>query len=161
MSVYTDIAQHIIDLISEEWRRQGHDLTGAFTKGLTYKVDENQNEININIYDNTERGYGVILNKGVPAANIPYSPGSGARSSRYIAGLANYAKLRMGADDKTALSIAFAIAAKHKREGMPLPGTVRYSSTGKRTQFVEDATADIRGYVEKKLGELIKEAIEI
>ena len=63
--------------------------------------------------------YMATINTGVTASRIPYSRGSGARSSQYIQGLTNYVKRRMGKSDKEAKSIAFAIASKHKKEGMP------------------------------------------
>lgn len=137
-----ELARAIIDRIALEWQRQGHHLTGAFEQALTYEIDGET----IRIYDN--KGYGSILNKGVPAEQIPFSPGSGAKTSRYIQGLANYAKLRMGVNDKLALSIAFAIAYTHKREGMPSKGSVKYSSTGKRIQFVEDGVPEIERLVD-------------
>jgi hypothetical protein len=45
----------------------------------------------------------------------------------------------MGKSDKEAKGIAFAIASKHKKEGMPTKGSVRFSKTGKRTGFIEQA----------------------
>jgi hypothetical protein len=81
----------------------------------------------------------AYLNAGIPGPRIPYSPGSGARHSKYIEGLKQYAKARMNASDKEALGIAFAIASKHKREGMPTRSSARFSQTGKRTGFIETA----------------------
>jgi hypothetical protein len=62
----------------------------------------------------------------------------------------------MGVDDKAALSIAFAIAYKHKAEGMPTAASNRFSQTGKRTQFVEDATKEI----DEVVRELMTETVE-
>lgn len=139
MIQYDTIAQRIIDLIGEEWVKQGHELTGDFRKKMTYEIDKDI----IRIYDNTDRGYGKILEHGVPAERIPFSPGSGARTSKYIQGLVRYAKARLGADDKTALSIAFAIAYKHKEGGMPTEASKRFSQTGHRVGFVEDSVPQI------------------
>ena len=50
-----------------------------------------------------------------------------------------YAKQKFGASDKESKSIAFAIASKHKKEGMPTKASAKYSSTGKRTGFIETA----------------------
>ena len=50
-----------------------------------------------------------------------------------------YAKLRFGASDKESKSIAFAIASKHKKEGMPTIKSQKHSKTGKRTGFIETA----------------------
>jgi len=42
-------------------------------------------------------------------------------------------------DEKKSLSVAFAIAHTQKKHGMPTPGSYKYSSSGKRTEFIEDA----------------------
>lgn len=157
MDKLDNIAQEIIQLIGDEWIKQGHDLTGAFVQGLSYEIVDNI----IYIYDTTNSGYGKILNAGVSADRIPFSPGSGANTSKYIQGLVRYARLRMGASDKDALSIAFAIAHKHKKEGMPTQESARFSSTGKRTQFVEDATQEVDKIVEKYMDQFVNELIEV
>lgn len=157
MDKLDNIAQEIIQLIGDEWIKQGHDLTGAFVQGLSYEIVDNI----IYIYDTTNSGYGKILNAGVSADRIPFSPGSGAKTSKYIQGLVRYAKLRMGANDKDALSIAFAIAHKHKKEGMPTEDSARFSKTGKRTQFVEDATTEVDKIVEKYMDQFVNELIEV
>jgi hypothetical protein len=128
------IAKQVIELIEQEWIKQGHNMTGAFIEKMSFEIEEGAN-VTINILDNTERTYGKIINRGVPAQNIryPYAP---AR----IKGLTDFAKFRFGASDKDAVSIAYAIATKHKAEGMPLPSSSVHSQTGKRTGFVRDAT---------------------
>lgn len=134
------IVQQIADLamqgIAIAWRAQGHELTGSAVRDMETKIIKTAKGWTIEGYLNDYMAY---LNTGVTAARIPYSPGSGARTSKYIAGLQRYAKMRMGVSDKEALSIAFAIASKHKREGMPTRGSARFSSTGKRTGFVDEA----------------------
>ena len=152
IEIYENIAKQALALIAEEWKKQGHNLTGKFVNELTYNISTNSESTKIDLIDGNENAYGVILNKGVPADKIPFSPGSGAKSSKYIAGLTNYAKLRMGASDKDAVSIAFAIAHKHKKEGMPTQASKKYSKTGERTRFVEA--------VETKITEIIKKEIK-
>lgn len=149
------IGQEIINLIADEWEKQGHNMTGAFTAAMTAETIEEGNTLTINIYDNTQRGYGRILDDGVTPDRIPFSPGSGRQTSKYIAGLVNYVKARMGASDKDALSIAFAIAYKHKAEGMPTQASSRFSQTGKRTGFVNDATQQIDEVVSKYVNDAI------
>jgi hypothetical protein len=96
-------------------------------------------EINTLIIDGLIPDYMAINNSGVTANRIPYTPNSGNKTSKYISGLIDYVKRRMGKSDKEAKGIAFAIASKHKREGMPTKGSVRFSTTGKRTGFIEIA----------------------
>jgi hypothetical protein len=157
MIQYYTIAQRIIDLIGEEWVKQGHELTGAFRKGMSFEIEGET----INIYDNTDRGYGKILEQGVPSERIPFSPRSGARTSKYIQGLARYAQARMGADDKTALSIAFAIAYNHKKEGMPTEASKRFSSTGRRVGFVEDSEKFIDQFLEQEVYKQLEPILQL
>jgi hypothetical protein len=167
MDKLDNIAQEIIQLIGDEWIKQGHDLTGAFVQGLSYEIVDNI----IYIYDTTNSGYGKILNAGVSADRIPFTTNSERsergwekspfKTSKYIQGLVLYAKLRKGANDKDALSIAFAIAHTQKKEGMPTKDSARFSKTGKRTQFVEDATTDVDKIVEKYMDQFVNELIEV
>jgi hypothetical protein len=131
-----DIAQMAIDAVANEWKAQGHNLTGSAVKQMETFV---KFEINTLIIEGLVPDYMAINNQGVPANKIPYYPGSGNKTSKYISGLIEYAKKRMGKSDKEAKSVAFAIASKHKREGMPTKASARFSSTGRRTGFIEIA----------------------
>jgi hypothetical protein len=144
------IAQDIVTAIADEWNAQGHDLNGSFRDGMRYRITEENDVAKIEIIDTTDSSYGKILNEGVTAQQIrsPFAP---AR----IRGLTMYAKLRMGASDKDAVSIAYAIASKHAKEGMPTPSSRQYSSTGNRTHFVEDAQKKITEILNKGLKEAI------
>ena len=155
MSKYDRIAERAIRLIGEEWEKQGHNLSGKFIdSGMEYEVKETADEVTITIHDVTERGYGKILDDGVQASQIKY-PYARAR----IQGLTQYAMARMGLDIKTATGVAYAIATKHAQEGMPLPGTVRFSSTGKRTKFVADALAEIEKIIEEEVTKRIEQEV--
>jgi hypothetical protein len=62
----------------------------------------------------------------------------------------------MGKSDKEAKGIAFAIASKHKLEGMPTKNSViKHSKTGRRTGFIEIALEKNSA----KFTELIENAI--
>ena len=131
-----DISTLAISVVATEWRAQGHELTGSAVKQMETMI---RFEINTLVIEGLVPDYMAINNQGVPANKIPYYPGSGNKTSKYISGLIDYAKKRMGKSDKEAKSVAFAIASKHKREGMPTKGSVRFSTTGKRTGFIEQA----------------------
>jgi hypothetical protein len=82
--------------------------------------------------------YGIALDQGVPADRIPFTEPSGRGGrSKYIEGLQRFAQLKLGVtDNRKSLGIAFAIARKHKKVGMPVKGP---------TQFIQktlDATED-------------------
>jgi hypothetical protein len=150
MNLYDQLAGEVMNLIRDEWDKQGHDLTGTFKESMRYEVKEEANSTVIRFIDGTERGYGIYLNIGVKPEEIryPYAP---AR----IKGLTNYAELRMGLEGKEAVSVAYAIATKHAKEGLPLPSTRKYSSTGSRTQFVQDVEGQIRETAKRYIIEII------
>jgi hypothetical protein len=131
-----DIAQMAIEAVANEWKAQGHNLTGAAIKNMETVIRMETDKIIIEGY---VPEYMAINNSGVTAPRIPYYPGSGNKTSKYISGLIEYVKKRMGKSDKEAKGIAFAIASKHKKEGMPTIGSKRFSQTGKRTGFIEEA----------------------
>jgi hypothetical protein len=123
-------------VVANEWRLQGHELTGSAVKQMETMV---RMEINTLIIEGFVPDYMAINNSGVTAARIPYTPNSGRPPSKYISGLIDYVQRRMGKSEKEAKSIAFAIASKHKKEGMPTKTSARFSKTGKRTGFIEQA----------------------
>lgn len=149
------VAQNIGDFVKKnivnQIKLQGHNLTGKLTKSVSYKVFYTQQGISL-IFEMEE--YGAILNKGVKANKIPFGGNTGAKRSKYIQGLKRFAQLRFFVDEKKALQIAFAIAHAHKRDGMPTRKSFRFSKTGKRTNFIEDALADSYPDILKLLGEL-------
>jgi hypothetical protein len=131
-----DISLLAITVVANEWRAQGHELSGSAVKQMETVIRE---EIATIVIEGYIPDYMAINNEGVPSNKIPYYPNSGRKTSKYIDGLIDYVKRRMGKSDKEAKGIAFAIASKHKKEGMPTKGSVRFSTTGKRTGFIEQA----------------------
>lgn len=131
-----DIAQMAIEAVANEWKAQGHNLTGSAIKNMETVIRFQTNEL---IIEGFVPEYMAINNKGVLATKIPYYPGSGNKTSKYISGLIEYVKKRMGKSDKEAKGIAFAIASKHKKEGMPTIKSQKHSKTGRRTGFIEQA----------------------
>ena len=131
-----DISTLAISVVATEWRAQGHELTGSAVKQMETMI---RFEINTLVIEGIVPDYMAINNQGVPANKIPYYPNSGRKESEYIKGLMKYVQQRMGKSEKESKGIAFAIASKHKREGMPTKGSVRFSTTGKRTGFIEQA----------------------
>jgi hypothetical protein len=132
-----EISVLAITVVANEWRAQGHELSGAAVKQMETMV---RMEINTLIIEGFVPDYMAINNQGVPSNKIPYYPGSGRKTSKYIDGLIDYVQRRMGKSEKEAKGIAFAIASKHKKEGMPTKNSViKHSKTGRRTGFIEIA----------------------
>lgn len=146
------IAQRIgetqVETIRDQIAAQGHRLTGRLSASVEYQVKMVPDGLVIQFLLNE---YGVPLNTGVIASRIPFGRPTGAKVSKYIQGLIRFAKLRFRVTEKEAKGIAFAIAHKHIKEGMPTRGSYRFSKTGKRTEYLEDAILQNTAQIEKFL----------
>jgi|AntAceMinimDraft_10_1070366.scaffolds.fasta_scaffold31337_5 hypothetical protein len=113
-----------------------HALTNKLTKTLRFESEASETEAVLKMYG---QNYGIFLDRGVKAQDIPFNRGSGAGSSKYIEGLTKYANLRLGLSGKAALSFAFAVATKQKKVGMPIKtkgaGTAWFSDMVKNLQL--------------------------
>jgi hypothetical protein len=151
--IYQRLGEQVGEVVKKAVKQafiiQGRSLTGALVNSIDYSVNAT---INSAFVEFTLLDYGMILNYGVPANRIPYSPGSGAKSSKYIDGLKMYAKLRFNANDKEAERIAFAIARKHKKFGMPLD---------KKTGAVEKGLDESKEEVEELINEALTQVINV
>jgi hypothetical protein len=132
-----DISLLAITVVANEWRAQGHELSGSAVKQMETVIRE---EIATIVIEGYIPDYMAINNQGITSDKIPYYPGSGRKESEYIKGLMKYVQQRMGKSEKESKGIAFAIASKHKLEGMPTKNSViKHSKTGRRTGFIEIA----------------------
>ena len=131
------LGEYLRNRLGQELLAQGHRLTGELISSLEYKIQTTANGLTLDFFASE---YGTYLNTGVPASRIPYTPGrrgGGGGTSAYIQGLIRYTQRRMGLRGKEAVSAAFAIARKHKREGMPTRASFRFSSNNRRTGWVD------------------------
>jgi hypothetical protein len=149
--IYQRLGEQVGEVVKKAVKQafiiQGRSLTGALVNSIDYSVNATVNSAFIEF---TLLDYGMILNYGVPANRIPYSPGSGAKSSKYIDGLKLYAKLRFNANDKEAERIAFAIARKHKKFGMPLDGKIGAVQNG-----LDDSKQEVEELINEALTKVI------
>ena len=141
MAIATDIErlqQVLTEALMEEFEAQGHSMTGKLIKDIEYVVKQEVDRLTISGF---MYNYGNILAAGTKSSKIPFSGRTGrGGTSLYIQALQSYAKQRMNIqDEKKSLSVAFAIAHEQKKHGMPTPGSYKHSSTGKRTDFIEEA----------------------
>lgn len=154
MEFLKTIGEKVNKLLIEEWELQGHKMNESkFERELEAEV---YNEGNTKGVRGLGVGYARFVNVGVSADRIPFGGRkTGAKTSAYIQGLIKYVLNRMGIGGAQGISIAFAIANKHKKEGMPTEKSKKYSKTGKRTEFIEEAfkkgEKEIDEIVEKEL----------
>lgn len=138
-----DIEQSIVEGLQDAMKRlqtdlrtelkaQGHYLTGRLHDSIEYEIEYSPGIVTATMEC---EDYGLSMEFGVPAQNIPYTPGSGSGgTSQYIQGLIRFWNLR-GVTGREGVRAAFATARKHKREGMPTRASYAFSTTGARTGF--------------------------
>jgi len=130
-----DVGNFMADALRMEARMQGHRLTGRLERSIEAVIRKKLGEWEIDLL---HEKYGTYQNTGIPASSIPYSPGSGARSSKFITALIRWVQLRgIAPGFAGAKRIAFAIATVQKREGMPTKGSYRFSNNGRRTGWID------------------------
>ncbi len=139
-------ANIIDDYIRDEFIKQGHSLTGEWENSLQH------NEFEEGSIEGLGKSYGFIVDKGILPERIPYGgdneKGKGG-ISKYITALAIYSKQRDSSlTDKQALRRAFAIAEVQKREGMSTIASERFSSTGKRQDFLSSMKILFEDYLD-------------
>lgn len=143
-----------------ELKEQGHFLTGVLEQSIASVTEEGGGSIAVEVY---AEGYINPVNDGVPPENIPFdsSKTTGAKSSKYIDGLKNFAMLRFGiTDEKEALGAAFAIAKKHEKEGMPTKGSYTFSGNGKRTKAIDRTLNENENQYDHEIQEGLSEEID-
>ena len=96
----------------------------------------------------TMNDYGFILNEGVKPENVPFTPGSHrGGTSKYIQALINWARRKFGLSLRQAVGRAFAIANIHKKQGIASRNSIRFSRTGKRKGFLNEAVKEIEATI--------------
>ena len=124
-----ELLNNLAELLKEEMRQQlkiaNHIMTGDFVESIESRILSTIEGRKIEIWLNS---YGIALDQGVPADRIPFSEPSGRGGrSKYIEGLQRFAQLKLGVtDNRKSLGIAFAIARKHKKVGMPVKGPTQF-----------------------------------
>lgn len=126
---YKQFIDYFKNYIIESWSKGGkgltrsgknassHPMSGAFIDSLEVVERSESNKIIVDIIGNE---YGVYLNYGVSASKVPYSPGKGnGGKSKYITGIHEWVKRKLGKQDPEALGITFAIARSHSEHGFP------------------------------------------
>ena len=158
------VGTYIGQALRTELEQQGHVATGRLLDSVEAVPLIFNDGFRIDVY---YEDYGNPVDTGVSAGNIPFSPGSGARQSRYITGLIEWVGVKglAAAGSREAKSIAFAIAHTHKKEGMPSRGSYKFSNNGRRTNWVkyviDNAEGPIVQILEQQVGAVITRALEI
>jgi hypothetical protein len=153
------VGRFFLDALRAELINQGHEVTGRLIRELRYKIEKSANEVTLNIYMDK---YGIYVNNGVLGAKIPYNRGSGAKKSMYIDALIGWIEQKgLESGDRDIKNFAFAIANKHKKEGMPTGSSSRFSRNGRRTGFIDSVIRENNQEVETLIETEAGEAVEV
>lgn len=128
-----ELAAYMIDDLKKELSEQGHILTGTLRDSIEVtgvRAAAGSQEAFVSLED-----YFGIVDRGIRSNRIPFNPGSGRKTSKYIDGLIRFWMIKKGLDEKEATRAAFALAHKHKREGMPTQSSWQFSQNGRRMDF--------------------------
>lgn len=152
------VAKQASEIVIKKIKDSGFYNTGKLVNSInTIVVDlNNLIEVYVNMLD-----YGFILNDGVHASRIPYNPNirTGAKISKYIQGLIFWVKSKLGLYGDNAIGVAFAVANKHSKVGLSTLNSRRFSKTGKRQGFINDANKEIQLKVDSIFAKYIDNVI--
>jgi hypothetical protein len=156
-----NIGEKLKEWLIDEWGQQGHKMPQSkFESEIEHQVESNKVTI-LGVH------YAEYVDRGISASTVRnkmFSPGSGKKSSNYIKGLTDYVLKRMGIGGAQGLSIAFAIAHTHRKEGMPSTGSYEFTKTGERTGFIDamlmKRDKDIDKMIDEELTDHIKETMK-
>ena len=122
----TQLQEVLKDALMNEWSLQGHAMTSKVVNDIDFVVKQEAQMLSLSGYM-------------YPYGNIQASGATWKKFPNWYA-IQQWVKLRMQIqDEQKSKSIAFAIAQTFKKSGMPTAGSLQFSSTGKRTDWVEEA----------------------
>ena len=124
--IYEGAVRLINNFIIKEIVAQGHRLTGKMEESLDSKIFKKGKA---EVMQGFAIEYTKWVNEGFPAASASF---------KQVPFLIEYFKKR-GYEEKEAVSFAFATVKKWMKEGMPTQASKRFSSTGSRTNMIENS----------------------
>ena len=145
-----ELQKYIRNQLARKWAEKGHKLTNKLINDLDVLIKKQVNFISIETWFYE---YGEYMERGVKAKDIPYTQrprGQGTKGkSLYIEGLMNYIEKKMNIAKGTQQnkSIAFIIANKHKKFGMPL--RTKGSGTGWMTLMLKESEPHIETQISR------------
>jgi len=142
------VAEHVLKMLQEEIINQGHKDTSKLLKSLQYDIIYKSNAIEI-IFSYIF--YGRFVNDGVPASKVNYP----------IQIMIDYLKRKGVIKSKKDEGIAYAVRAKHKKEGIPTKASLKFSKNGRRTGFQDHVISQIPSKVQPLIDSQIIEPLQM
>lgn len=143
------LGEHLLKESAERYNIQGHNYTGSLIDKARIEVKERLGTFEVNLVIAL---YGIFLDKGVSANRV--RPGRA-----YIEAMIQYAK-RKGIEDPK--GFAFAVRAKHLREGIPTAASSRFSKNGRRKGWLTDTISELlaKNYFNEQLADIFQRNVE-
>jgi len=121
--------------IIKEITDQGHNASGSLIKSIETIIEDKGSKLIGKILIND---YSIYLDKGVRPEKVPYTRGSGGKTSKYIDALISWSKIvKPALSEKERKSFAFAVATTAKKGGHPTKGSYAFSNNGRRKAWSE------------------------
>ena len=149
----SQVAEIVLISLKNELIKQGHKMDGSLIDSISYAVKAESTKA---IIDFSFLEYGMVLNYGVTPDRIPYTQGSGKKTSKFIDGLKKFAEKKLGKSGKEAEKVAFAIARKMKAEGMPTKGS---RAMGNKLNWIGLGLEDANPKVVETINKVFEEVI--
>lgn len=137
----------IEQIIKKEMIAQGHHLTGKMEESLHGEVSHKPNK---HILEGFAIYYTQFVNEGFPASSANF---------KQVPYVLAFWKSR-GLSDKEALGAAFATIKVWMNQGMPTQASKRFSSTGSRTNMIENALIGHASQIDDFIGAGLDQVIE-
>jgi hypothetical protein len=146
-TIYQGAERFINEIIKHESTAQGHYLTGAMEDSIAAEVSKKGKA---DVMEGFAVYYTQFVNEGVPAESI---------SMKQFPFLFQYFKKR-GLPDQEAKGAAAATIKTWMKEGMSTQASKRFSQTGSRQNFVENAIAGNESRIDDYMGAAFDFAVE-
>lgn len=144
--IYQGAEVLINQVIKREMVQQGHHLTGAMEDSLGGDVFTERKAV---VLQGIAVNYTQFVNDGFPAESASF---------KQVPFLIDYFQKRgfpiasSNPGTMTAVSMAFATVKKWMKEGMPTQASKRFSSTGSRTNMIENSLAGNEDKIDSYMG---------
>ncbi len=153
----TVLGNYLVDELQKELTQQGHKATGSLIQSIQYEVEFFINELSLAV---SYLDYGLIIENGVSPQRIPFGGSKKGDFSKYISALMAWIKQKgLEQDEKSIKGFAFAIAKKHKKEGMPTKNSYKFAKNGRRLGFQNFVITQNRDKINKLIGKNLAQTV--
>ena len=135
---FNQALEAMADRAKVELAAQGHKASGKGINSLSSDITKSDLELLVGVI--MAEDYLLIVDEGVKASSVPFAGRGSGGTSQYIQGLMDWADIiKPGLATRERINFVFAVANTQRRTGIPTPGSFRFSSNGRRTNWIEES----------------------